>query len=366
MGFPIRPVVAFYNDTSYKLARFLTQWFRLHSSFAPQHTITNFSHLASQFTDSFPPTSTLFSLDVSSMYTNIPVSQSVGYMLDHLRANNIHSDIISEFHTLINWCLKNICFYNGTLYEFPDGLPMGAPLSSLVADVFMDTFETEFLHSTLTPQPHILSWHRYVDDILGVWDGPPSALTNLLNYLNSLHPSINFTLEVGGSSINYLDLTISLTPHSHSHQLHPQFAIYRKPSNTGIFINGLSFHHISHKLSAFLFLINRLLSIPLSKLDFEKEKQCISDLARKNNIPIDVNKTINRKSLQRAFHSISTLRTPHLPSPLERVRWVRLPFLGNSSNHLSRFLRNYDYQPAFYSLLTEGHLSSLKDKLPLP
>ena len=103
-------------------------------------------------------------------------------------------------------------FYNGTLSEFPDGLPIGAPLSSLVVDVSVDRFETEFLHSTLTPQPHILSWHRYVDDILGVWDGPLPALTNLLDYLNSLHPSINFTLEVGGSSINYLDLTISLTP----------------------------------------------------------------------------------------------------------------------------------------------------------
>lgn len=116
----------------------------------------------------------------------------------------------------------------GTLYEFPDGLPMVAPLSSLVADVFMDHFETDLLYNSLAPKlTFSLGTGRFVDDVFCAWTGSSGDLTSFLTYLNSIHPSMQFTLEIGGLSHNYLDLSISFHPSS-SHQLSPQFPIFRK------------------------------------------------------------------------------------------------------------------------------------------
>lgn len=360
-------MVAFYTDASYNLARSLGSWFRLHSNFNPQHTLLNSTHLTSKLNQiTFPVNTTIHSFDIIKMFTCIPVTLCITYMCDLLSDNHVHPDTVAEFRTLITICLKhNLCFYRDILYTFPDGLPMGAPLSSLVADVFMNHFETDLIHNTVTPHPHLLAWYRYVDDVFCAWTGPPDELKSFLSHLNSIHPSIQFTLEIGGASLNYLDLSITLSPSSpSSHFLTPAYSIYRKASNTGIFINGLSFHHVSHKYAAFHSLIHRLLSIPLSSHNFKTEADFISELARRNSIHLNVNKVIARKSLKRAMQSIPTLQKRESP-PTIRPKWVRMPFLGTLSYRVARLLKTRGYKTAFYSLLTLGHLSNPKDLLPL-
>lgn len=239
---------------------------------------------------------------------------------------------------------------------------MRTPLSSLVADVFMDHFETELIHNIVTPQPHLLAWYRYADDVFCTWKGSSADLTSFLTHLNSIHSSIQFTVDIGGLSLNYLDFTISLSPSS-SHLLSPKFSIFRKSSNTGILINGLSFHHFSHKYTAFHSLIHRLLSIPLSPQDFAAEKAFIAELARRNNIYLDVNKSIGRKSLKRALQSVSALSKRDSFSSF-RTRWVRMLFLGTHSYKIARVLKSQGYKTVFYFFFTLGHLSALKDQLP--
>jgi len=65
-GFPVRPVVAFYTDVSYRLAKFLSSWFTLHSAFTPAFTIPNSISLASKLQNQqFPPDSIIVSFDIS-------------------------------------------------------------------------------------------------------------------------------------------------------------------------------------------------------------------------------------------------------------------------------------------------------------
>ena len=71
-------------------------------------------------------------------------------MLDLSSGNHVSKESIRDFECLITLCLnKNICLYRGTIYKFPDGLPIGAPLSSLAADVFMDHFERNVFQNKL-------------------------------------------------------------------------------------------------------------------------------------------------------------------------------------------------------------------------
>ena len=171
-GLPIRPVVAYYTDSTYLLAKHLAKWFRAYSSFSPAFSVRNSSEVATLLMNrAFLPNVTLCSFDISSMYSCIPVLKSIGYMCEILSQNNVPNEVIQEFEQLLLLCLKeNLCTYNNVIYKFPDGLPMGGPLSCLVADVFMDYFERHLFNTFYTP--HVIVWTRYVDDVLCLeWHG---------------------------------------------------------------------------------------------------------------------------------------------------------------------------------------------------
>ena len=83
-------------------------------------------------------------------------------------------------------------------------------------------------------------WCRYVNDVLCIWTGAQNDLSQILHFMNNLHPSNNFKVEIGGSKINFLDLTISLLPNKF------EFEIYRKTTTTDILIHGSSFCPFPH------------------------------------------------------------------------------------------------------------------------
>ena len=122
---------------------------------------------------------------------------------------------------LLKQCLiPNFCKYDGKFYTFSDGVPMGSPLSSLISEVFMDHLEKEILNSSHHLIEKIGYWHRYVDDILCLWNGDQSDITEFLALISAQYPTINFTAEVGGDRINFLDLNISISNGRH------EFGIY--------------------------------------------------------------------------------------------------------------------------------------------
>ena len=143
------------------------------------------------------------------MYTNIPVDITISYLCDILKDANVYHDTINDFRKLITACLNtNICSFRNVIYRFTDGLPMGNPLSSLVADVYLDRFERDLFSNSMY-NSSILHWFRYVDDILCIWTGSTDALNDFFFDLNFRNSNLEFTLEVGLNSINFLDLTIS-------------------------------------------------------------------------------------------------------------------------------------------------------------
>ena len=68
---------------------------------------------------------------------------------------------------------------------------MGSPVSAVVANLYMEEFEQLALESTPL-QPRI--WRRYVDNTCCIVES--GALDDLLHHLNSIRPSIQFTVEV--------------------------------------------------------------------------------------------------------------------------------------------------------------------------
>ena len=69
---------------------------------------------------------------------------------------------------------------------------MGSPLSSVLANIFMEDFET-CAPETSPWKPKM--WHRYINDVLVVWPHGHEQLEEFHLYLNGQNPSIQLTLE---------------------------------------------------------------------------------------------------------------------------------------------------------------------------
>ena len=108
---------------------------------------------------------------------------------------------------------------------------MGSPLSPVLADMFLEVFESTALN---TADRCPSTWLRYVDDTLA-----PSTHRVFLDHLKNLHPNIKFTMDQEeGTSIPFLDVKVSRQPHgSLGH------AVYRKPTHTDRYLHSASFHH---------------------------------------------------------------------------------------------------------------------------
>ena len=109
-----------------------------------------------------------------------------------------HSPLPKSIIFNTNMCFFKLFQLQGKFYKQTAGTSMGSPLSLVLADIFMEEFETSTL---LTDDLQPSLWLHYVDDTFVVWPHGRDALQNFLQYLNAQHPSIKFTMEVGQQDI---------------------------------------------------------------------------------------------------------------------------------------------------------------------
>ena len=82
-------------------------------------------------------------------------------------------------------------------------------------------------------------YKRYVDDTLAIMPGLQAA-TSFLDVLSSKHPSLNFTMKTAtDSTLPFLGMSIS------KNAQHLVQAVYRKPTNTGLYLHYDS--HVDHR-----------------------------------------------------------------------------------------------------------------------
>ena len=80
------------------------------------------------------------SLDIVSLFTMIPIKEAIKVIEDLTDP---------ETSKLVGLCLNSTFFnFKGELYEQTCGVAMGSPLSPIIANLFMDNFESKSLNST--------------------------------------------------------------------------------------------------------------------------------------------------------------------------------------------------------------------------
>jgi len=86
-------------------------------------------------------------------------------------------------------------------------------------------------------------WWRYRDDILDLWTQGEDKLIEFTNYINSLYPTIKFTITYSKEKINFLDLTLFLI----DGQIKTD--VYSKPTDSHLYLPPSSAHPYNCKKS---------------------------------------------------------------------------------------------------------------------
>ena len=138
------------------------------------------------------------SYDVSSLFTNVPLEETIEILADKAFTNNWFNTTYNlnltrtDLVDLLSVATKGQLFqFSGALYEQTDGVAMGSPLGPLLANVFMSSIEESLEREGKLPS----FYRRYVDDTLTVMADVASA-TDFLDTLNNAHSSVKFMMEI--------------------------------------------------------------------------------------------------------------------------------------------------------------------------
>jgi hypothetical protein len=172
---------------------------------------------------------TFLSFDVTSLYTSVPIEQSIEIIKDLLasdttldtRTNLTPDEIVSG----IGLCLHSTFFtFKQTLYRQSNGVAMGSPIAPTVANIFLGYLEQQIM-STFAHPPRV--WWRYVDDTFVIVQR--DFRNTLLDFINSFCSEVSFTCETESSqrSLSFLDCLVTST----GAQFH--MSVFRKPTYSG-------------------------------------------------------------------------------------------------------------------------------------
>lgn len=334
--YPVRPIVSFVTSPSVKLSEKLISIILTHTNFVSTYSIKNTYNLVENIKDiCIPNNAKLISFDVQNLFPSIPPKDVIKLVQSLLDKNNINPITKEEIIDSLKICLKQNYFqFNNNIYTCEEGLIMGNPLSPLLADIFMNSMETTIHKHPLIK--NFIFWYRYVDDIITCFIGTNRQLNHFLEFINSLHDNIKFTIELEtNNSINFLDLTIQKLNNKFD------FSIYRKPTCTDITIHNSSAHPYKHKLSVFNSLIHRLTNIPMLSESFDKELNVIKQIAINNGYsPNLIDSILNKKLYNIAIKNIF---------PIQKEQYISsvITYIGFPSHNINRFLNKINIKTSY-------------------
>ena len=351
---PLRPILDMSNSPYHSLAKWLTEIlepirrelavYSLKDSFQFVELI---QHL--QLTEH-----KMFSLDVESLFTNVPLKETVNYLCDYIDRTGKDVGLPTTLlKKLILLCTENVQFmFNKDIYRQKDGVAMGSPIGPLLADIFMSKLENDPLLQTIR---QFSCYCRYVDDIFVIGD-QGLDFTTLLNKFNTAHPSIKFSLETETNNcLNFLDVNITWRDNRTLRR-----AIFRKPTWTGQYIHFDSFIPLKTKRNLIKSLTARTTRI-CSNDTIEQELEHLKQVFIQNGYPLRFITT----NMDKAKHQMSLSLAP------KKKVYLNLPYKGESlSDLITRKLANavencFPAASLCLSFSSTGLINwNLKDKLP--
>ena len=134
-----------------------------------------------------PNTAILASLDITSLYTNIPNDEGITATARYLykyqapTKNPTNASLCKSLDLVLS---TNSFKFDNKYYLQIRGTAMGTKLAASSANLFMGDFEDKFIYSYLL-KPFL--WKRFIDDIIFVWTDRTRHIRTISEQLSSLN-----------------------------------------------------------------------------------------------------------------------------------------------------------------------------------
>ena len=180
-----RPMLSVLKTPIYNLAKFLVTI--LNTVTKNEYTVKDSFQFAEEVCEQ-DPTVSMGSLDVDSVFTNIPLDETIDICVKELFENTdtVEDLTKSELNQLLSLAtMESYFIFNGLLYKEIDGVAMGSHLGPSLANTFLSYHEKNWLNNFPREFKPVF-YRRYVDDIFILFKSN-DHLKYFQEFLNSCH-----------------------------------------------------------------------------------------------------------------------------------------------------------------------------------
>ena len=197
---------------------------------------------------------------------------------------------------------------------------MGLPLSTVMANIFLDFHEEKWMSDCPSEFAPVF-YKRYVDDCILIFNEKEHA-PFLLDYLNNKHQNINFTMETeSNNQIAFLDVLVR------KDYVNFNTAVFRKPTFSGLGVSYFSYCCRKFKLSSIKSLVSRAYGLCSTFHNLNNEFIFIKKYFKQNGFPTQlIENTIY------SFLNIKYNNYLEIQNTLHQKMYVSLPYFGCQSD----------------------------------
>ena len=135
------------------------------------------------------------SLDVESLFTNIPLIETINNCISHLHNKNLHNGKLNKsdlFKPLETATSESSFICDFLLHKQIEKVAMGSPLGATLSNAFLYHYEKEWLDNCPSHFKPIV-YRRYFDDIF--FFSSKEHFQPFVDYMNKQHRCLKFTFE---------------------------------------------------------------------------------------------------------------------------------------------------------------------------
>ena len=249
---PLRPIVACVGGTTYKLAKHLANILTVALADRTEYNVSD----SFQFVDAvrdlvLPQGFVIVSFDVVSLFTNIPIElvrRTVTERFEEIEQHSGYSrDMLME---ALSFVFDNCYFtYEDVIYRQTQGVPMGNPISPILATLVMDDLLDWVKQRVPFEFPFL---YKFVDDIICAIPGDMLGAT--LQTFNTYHAKLQFTMEEETDrAVPFLDTKVV-----RAEDQRIRLDWYQKTTASGRYLNFHSNHTMRQKINTIIGMKHRM------------------------------------------------------------------------------------------------------------
>ena len=243
------------------------------------------------------------SLDIVSLFTNVPLQESIDYTVDLLYSTPHSPPGINRetFKELLEMVSKDVIMLTHRgYYRQVDGVAMGSSVGPLLANIFVSRYDSELASFSKF-------YFRYVDDVIRTLR--KGGEKYLLDLANTMHENLKFTLERpdNKNGIVFLDMQIRRDDDG---RLAAQW--YRKETDTGVLLN---FHSLSpnlYKRSLVAGMVHLIMMTTSTWTRFSESLREAHQILRNNQYPQHFIERITNLTLEKIITANNAVRRKNI------------------------------------------------------